>query len=63
MPKLDTERGQILLSIVRDWYRIDDYRLTADGSCGECGTALAGRFAEQAENFGRRRIPVAINRQ
>ena len=30
--------------IVRDWHEILDYRLTADGRCAACGTAIAGRF-------------------
>ena len=46
--------------IVRDWYQIDQYRLTADGQCPDCGAAVAGRFAAQAGNFGRRRIPVTL---
>jgi len=47
--------------IVRDWYQIDQYRLTEEGPCPHCGTAVAGRFAAQAGHFGRRRIPIAIN--
>ncbi len=46
--------------IVRDWYRMLDYRLTADGCCPDCGAALAGRFDKQAGNFGSRRVPVRI---
>lgn len=48
--------------IVRDWYQINQYRLTKDGHCPDCGTALAGRFGAQAGKFGRQRIPIAINR-
>jgi len=47
--------------IVRDWYRILDYRLTPDGRCPDCGFAVAGRFAEGAEDFGPRRISVRID--
>jgi len=47
--------------IERDWYQINQYRLTKDGHCPDCGYTLAGRFDEQAGNFGARRIPVAIN--
>ncbi len=47
--------------IVRDWYQIEQYRLTEDGRCPHCSAAVAGRFAERAGHFGRRRIPVAIN--
>jgi len=48
--------------IVRDWYRIDDYRITPDGRCPHCGTAIAGRFGAFAHPFGNRRIPVAMHR-
>ncbi len=46
--------------IVRDWYRIEEYRVTSDGKCPDCGAAIAGRFGEFKGQFGRRRIPVAI---
>ncbi|HET9112529.1 MAG TPA: AmmeMemoRadiSam system radical SAM enzyme [Burkholderiales bacterium] len=48
--------------IVRDWYRIDEYRLTPDGRCLECSNPVAGRFDVSPDRFGRQRIPVAINR-
>ena len=46
--------------VVRDWYQIKQYRITPDGHCPDCGAAIAGRFGEQAGNFGRKRIPIAI---
>jgi len=46
--------------VVRDWYRIEEYRITSDGRCPDCGTAIAGRYGEFKGQFGRRRIPVAI---
>jgi pyruvate formate lyase activating enzyme len=46
--------------IVRDWYQINQYRLTQDGSCPNCATRIAGCFATQAGSFGRKRIPIAI---
>jgi pyruvate formate lyase activating enzyme len=46
--------------IVRDWYQINDYRLTEDGHCPDCGIAIAGRFDKNAGNFGPNRIPIAI---
>jgi pyruvate formate lyase activating enzyme len=46
--------------IVRDWYRIEEYRVTAEGKCPDCGAAIAGRYGEFDGQFGRRRIPVAI---
>ncbi|MCV2394841.1 AmmeMemoRadiSam system radical SAM enzyme [Actinotalea sp. M2MS4P-6] len=48
--------------IERDWYAIHAYRLTADGRCPRCGTALPGRFAAEADDFGPRRIPVVLGR-
>jgi pyruvate formate lyase activating enzyme len=46
--------------IVRDWYQINEYQLTQSGHCTNCGSAIAGRFDEQAGNFGRKRIPISI---
>ena len=48
--------------VVRDWYQIKQYRLTPEGECPDCGTAIAGRFGTKAGSFGRKRIPVAIRR-
>ncbi|MGQ9723894.1 MAG: AmmeMemoRadiSam system radical SAM enzyme [Tepidimonas sp.] len=48
--------------IERDGYRIKHYRLRPDGRCPDCGTAIAGHFANQAGNFGHRRIPVVLSR-
>ncbi len=48
--------------IVRDWYRIDDYRVTPDGTCPGCGAAVPGRYEAFKHAFGPRRIPVAIHR-
>ncbi len=48
--------------IVRDWYRIDSYRVTASGQCPDCATAVAGRFEGFKRAFGPRRIPLSINR-
>jgi pyruvate formate lyase activating enzyme len=46
--------------IERDWYRILDYRVTDDGHCPDCGTAIAGRFGIYTGDFGQHRIPVRI---
>ena len=48
--------------IVRDWYHINEYRLTPDGRCPDCHNPIAGRFDVKPGRFGRQRIPVAINR-
>ena len=47
--------------IVRDWYRIDDYRVTPGGNCPSCGGAIAGRFEKYKGAFGPKRIPVSIH--
>ena len=44
----------------RDWYQIQLYRLDKEAHCPDCGLQLAGRFDEEAGDFGARRIPVAI---
>ncbi len=46
--------------IVRDWYEIEQYRLTPDGHCPDCNTRIAGHFDKSAGQFGRRRIPVVM---
>jgi pyruvate formate lyase activating enzyme len=50
--------------VVRDWHRIESHRVTAEGRCPDCATAIPGRFAafEARRQFGRKRIPVAIGR-
>jgi pyruvate formate lyase activating enzyme len=48
--------------IVRDWHRIEDYEVTAEGTCPHCGTMLPGRFETFRRQFGRRRIPLYLNR-
>jgi len=49
--------------IERDWHQIRHYRLTAEGRCPQCQTAIAGRFDQQAGTFGQRRIPLRMNPQ
>ena len=46
--------------IVRDRYTLQQYRLTPQGQCPDCGHALAGRFATQHGGFGNQRIPLRI---
>jgi len=48
--------------VVRDWHRIESYRLTGDGRCPGCGTGIAGHFGTYTGQFGRRSIPVALGR-
>lgn len=47
--------------IARDWYAILDYRVTKAGLCPDCGTALPGRFADAAGDWGRRSVPIQIS--
>jgi len=47
------------LLIQRDWYELGSYQL--DGNrCGQCGHQVAGRFADQPGDWGRKRQPVRI---
>jgi pyruvate formate lyase activating enzyme len=48
--------------IVRDWHRIDEYDVTPEGTCPHCSTMLPGRFETFRRQFGRRRIPLYLNR-
>ncbi len=46
--------------IERDWYEIRAWRLSDDGHCKHCGTAIPGRFAGPAGTWGARRLPVRL---
>lgn len=48
--------------IERDWYEIEQYRVTPDGHCPDCDTSIVGRFEKFAGQFGRRRTPVSVGR-
>lgn len=48
--------------IERDWYKLGDYALDDFGHCTQCGFKIPGCFSGPKENFGPRRIPVAIQR-
>ena len=47
--------------IVRDWYEILASKLGPNGTCGECGTAIAGRFDAPVGRFGRRRVRLVMS--
>jgi pyruvate formate lyase activating enzyme len=53
--------GQAL--IIRDWYRIEDYRVTDDGHCPHCHSTLAGRYEKFTGQYGNRRQAVSIHRR
>lgn len=44
--------------IVRDWYEIEQNRVTPDGHCPDCHAKIAGHFERYVSAFGRRRIAV-----
>jgi len=46
--------------IERDWYVIGGYRLTGDGHCRDCGTAVAGVFDGPPGEWGAKRVPVRL---
>ncbi|OJH41106.1 AmmeMemoRadiSam system radical SAM enzyme [Cystobacter ferrugineus] len=46
--------------IVRDWYDMLQYRLTAEGRCPDCGARVPGHFDARPGDSGRRRRPVAV---
>jgi pyruvate formate lyase activating enzyme len=46
--------------IVRDWHRILDYSLSANGRCHHCDTAIPGRFERFDGAFGARRVPIRL---
>ena len=47
--------------IVRDWFQINRYQLNAEACCPQCGTLVAGCYDATVGDFGRKRIPIAIN--
>jgi pyruvate formate lyase activating enzyme len=47
--------------IVRDWYQINAYHVTENGTCEKCGARLAGRFGKFEQPFGPRRIPILMS--
>jgi pyruvate formate lyase activating enzyme len=49
--------------IVRDWYQINEYHVTENGTCPQCKAALAGHFGRFEKQFGRQRIPVNVARR
>lgn len=44
--------------IVRDWYRIEQYRLNEEGHCPDCGAAVAGRFAATSGHLAENGFPL-----
>jgi pyruvate formate lyase activating enzyme len=53
--------GEMLIG--RDWYELSTWNIDCDkqnGSCADCGTAVAGVFDGAPGNWGSRRLPVHI---
>ena len=48
--------------IGRDWHEITDWRLDDRGACLSCGTPIAGRFDGPPGDWGRKRMPIDIER-
>ena len=44
----------------RDWYELQDWRLTEDGSCSRCSAPCAGVFDGAPGAWGAQRMPVAL---
>jgi pyruvate formate lyase activating enzyme len=47
--------------IVRDWYRLLQWRLTDDGRCRQCGTPCPGIFDGAPGDWGSKRRPVQLS--
>lgn len=47
--------------IIRDWYNILEYNLSADAKCPKCNTKCAGVFIDHADNWGGKRQPVIMH--
>ncbi len=50
------------LVIERDWHELGAWNLDRQGRCKFCGTLLAGHFDAEPGIWGRRRLPVSIQR-
>jgi pyruvate formate lyase activating enzyme len=46
--------------VVRDWYEIRQYRLTASGECVHCGAQVPGVYDGLVGGWGSRRLPVRL---
>lgn len=47
--------------IVRDWYEILEYKLSAEGLCPQCQQSISGVFTQFDHAFGNRRRPIALH--
>lgn len=51
--------GEILIG--RDWYVLNTWNLTSDGSCKKCNTLCPGVFEEAPGDWGAKRLPVRLS--
>ena len=49
------------LLIERDWYRLGEWNLDAQGCCRSCGYHLAGVYDEKPGDWGPRRQPIVLS--
>jgi AmmeMemoRadiSam system radical SAM enzyme len=49
------------LLIARDWYELGAYNIK-DGCCSKCRRVIAGVFEQRKGNWGRKRLPVTIEK-
>jgi pyruvate formate lyase activating enzyme len=49
----------LILLIERDWYQLGQYNLNKN-LCSKCSHPIAGRFEDQAGNWGQKRRAVRI---
>ncbi|MBT7950641.1 MAG: AmmeMemoRadiSam system radical SAM enzyme [Gammaproteobacteria bacterium] len=52
------ECGETL--IARDWYVLQQWQLSGQGACSNCGTTCAGVFESEPGNWGAKRLPIQI---
>lgn len=50
------------LLIERDWYKLGEWHLDAQGCCAHCGAWVAGMFEDKPGTWGPRRQPVRLGR-
>ena len=50
-----------LALIERDWYRLNNWQLNADGNCPQCSCEIAGVFEPQPGRWGAKRQPIIIS--
>ena len=50
------------LLIERDWYRLGQWHMDAQGCCQSCGYLLPGVYEDQPGTWGPQRQPVVLNR-